>query len=180
MRAQVHPIWCWAPTYRFLGWMQGTAGTDGPAPSHDGCCNQPAGPHALSWDLVVGRFQSRSNLCPKPSPIITFTESSAKKLHNLLMFSVKVLFFLFLLNLLLNNLRSLPDLLLLSYFTGVFCLFPLSVLCHHHLDLFSQHSLLILYTETVHKIYVCFTALGLQWRLFPYFRKSLNLAGKTW
>lgn len=179
-------------------------------------------------------------------------------------------FFLFLLNLVLNNLRSLPDLLPLSYLSGVFCLFPLSVLSHRHLDLFSRHSLpgfgahrstsadfssaaltctskatvlrplqseqmlgfvwvyvavsrssevqagakLLLahvpgvlrlptrrggawflgwakrstnsadshqmFTETVHKIYVCFTALGLQWSLFPYFRKSLNLAGKTW
>lgn len=261
---------CWAPADGCLGWMWGTAGADGPAPSRNGCCDQPVGPHDPSWDLVVGRFQSWSDLCSKPSSTVTFTGSSAKKLHSLLMFSVKVLFFLFLLNLILNNLRSLSDLLPLSYLSSVFCLFPLSVLSHHHLDLFSRHSLpgfgahrstsadfssaaltctskatvlwplqseqmlgfvwvyvavsrssevqagakLLLahvpgvlrlptrrggawflgwanrstnnadshqmFTETVHKVYVCFTASGLQWSLFPYFRKSLNLAGKTW
>lgn len=187
-----------------------------------------------------------------------------------LCFLWKCFFPLFLLNLVLNNLKSLPDLFFLSYLSGVFCLFPLSVLSHHHLDLFSRHLLprfgvhqgtsanfgsaaltctskatvrwplqsrqmlgfvcvyvavsrssevqagakLLLthvpgvlrlpmgrggawflwwtnwstnnahshqmFTETVHKIYVCFTALGLQWSLFPYFRKSLNLAGKTY
>lgn len=260
VRAQVHPIWCRPPAEGCLGQMWG------PAPSHDVGCNQPVRPHAPSWDPVVGSFQSWSNLCPKPSPIVTFTESSAKKLHNLLTFLGKWFFFLFLLNLVLNHLRSL---LLFSYLSGIFCLFPLSVLSHHHWDLFSRHLLpgfsahqgtsadfssaaltctskatvlwplqsqqmlgfvcvclavprssevqagvkLLLahvpgvlrlptgrgdawflgwvnwstnsadshqmFTKTVRKMYVCFTALGLQWSLFPYFRKSLNLAGKT-
>lgn len=114
---------------------------DGPAPSCEGCCDQPVRPHAPSQYPAVGRFQSWSNLCPKPSPSVTFTGYSAKKLHNLIMFSVKVLFSLFLLNIVLDNLRSLPNLLLLAYLSGVFCLFPLSVLSDHHLDLFSRHLL---------------------------------------
>lgn len=74
------------------------------------------GPHAPSCYPAVGGFQRWSNFCPKASPIIIFAASSAKECHNLIMFSVKVLFPLFLLNTqVLNNLRSLPDLPLLSY-----------------------------------------------------------------
>jgi len=57
------------------------------------------------------------------------------------MFSVKAFFFLFLVNLVPNNWRPLPDLLLLSYLSGIFHLFPLSVLPHYHLDLLSGHLL---------------------------------------
>lgn len=41
---------------------------------------------SCSWQV-----SELSNLCPKPSLIVTFTGSSVKKLHNLIMFSVKVL-----------------------------------------------------------------------------------------
>lgn len=242
---------------------------DGPAPSCKRWCDQPVGSHAPSWYPVVAGFQRWSNFCPKASPIITFAASSAKECHDLITFSVKVLFPLFLLNTqVLNNLRSLPDLPLLSYlvfsvsshallflthldlFFGTYCLgsvpirAPLPTLAELHwlvpakqlsCDLCSHGRCSALsvsmqlyqgalrfrlvpnscslmfpecsgclqaeetlnfwdeptqrtnnadshqtFTERVHKLYVCFTALRLQWSLFPYFRKSLNLAGKTW
>lgn len=229
------------------------------------------------WDLMIppgtlwlAGFRAGLTSVPSHLPLSPSLGLLPRSSTAYLCFPWKYFFFLFLLNLMLNNLRSLSDLLPLSYLSSVFCLFPLSVLSHHHLDLFSRHSLpgfgahrstsadfssaaltctskatvlwplqseqmlgfvwvyvavsrssevqagakLLLahvpgvlrlptrrggawflgwanrstnnadshqmFTETVHKVYVCFTASGLQWSLFPYFRKSLNLAGKTW
>lgn len=54
---------------------------DEPAPSCKEGCEQPPG------ILCLAGF--RAGLCPRSSPSVTFTGSFAKKLHNLIMFSVK-------------------------------------------------------------------------------------------